>query len=82
MIDRIRKIIKEELLKHGLGDNKSFEDIAKLHGVDLDSILNQAKMGYKVEREHTDNLEEIGEIVRDHLVEDPKYYLKLKKSGL
>lgn len=61
--------IIEEKLKGGLADNKSLEDFDK----------EQVEMGKKVEREHTDDEEKIAEIVADHLVEDPKYYTKLKK---
>lgn len=39
----------------------------------------EIKMGMEVETEHTDSPELLREIVLDHLMEDPKYYTKLKK---
>ena len=73
----IQEILKEEILKGGLADNKTLEDISKKHKVSLSSIESQAKKGLKVEKEHTSNHKEAMEIVKDHLTEDPKYYDKL-----
>jgi hypothetical protein len=42
----------------------------------------QLAMGIKVEKEHTKSRKIATEIAMDHLSEDPRYYLKLKKSGL
>ena len=39
----------------------------------------EVKMGMEVEKEHTNSPELLREIVLDHLMEDPKYYTKLKK---
>lgn len=68
---------KAEKLKGGLGDNKTLEDIAKKHKVELKHIQDQFKMGEKVEMEHTDDKKKAGEVARDHLTEDPDYYTKL-----
>ena len=70
---------EDEILKGGLADNKSLEDLAKKHKVGLDVIKKQFDIGLKKEKEHTSNNEEVEEIVMDHLYEDPKYYSKLKK---
>lgn len=70
---------EDEVLKGGLADNKSLEDLAKKHNVDLDVIEKQFEIGIEKEREHTKDEKEIEEIVMDHLYEDPKYYDKLKK---
>ena len=37
-------------------------------------IIRQFKKGLKVEREHTKDKQKMGEIVKDHLVENPYYY--------
>jgi len=40
---------------------------------------DQLAVGIKVEMEHTDNKSKAQKIAMDHLIEDPKYYTKLKK---
>lgn len=55
------------------------EQIAKKHGVSVDSIERQLEMGVKVEREHTSDDNTAKEIALDHLMELPDYYTKLKK---
>lgn len=62
-----------------LAKGKSIKDIAKLHNVSVEHINKQIAMGKKVELEHTDNKEIATIIAKDHLVEDPNYYTKLKK---
>ena len=62
-----------------LAKNKSIQDIADKHGVGLGVIKQQLQMGTNVEKEHTDDSSEARKIAMDHLVEDPKYYSKLKK---
>ena len=63
----------------GLSKHMSVDDIAKKHGVSVDQVKDQLKMGMKVEKEHTDSHKEAVKIAMDHLVEDPEYYTKLKK---
>lgn len=70
---------KGEEVVGGLADGKTLKDIAEHHGLDLADIEPQFAMGVKVEREHTDSDKIAGEIARDHLWEDPKYYSKLKE---
>jgi hypothetical protein len=66
-------------VKGGLSRGKKVEDIAKKHGVSLAELMVQLKMGLKVEMEHTDDRDLAMKIAKDHLVEDPRYYSKLKK---
>jgi hypothetical protein len=63
---------------NGLSMGKSPNDIAKKHGVSIDQIKTQLKMGIKIEKEHTSDEKEAAKIAMDHLVEDPEYYTKLK----
>lgn len=66
----------------GLADNLELVDIAKKHNVSLNAIHIQYSMGVKVESEHTNDKELVDEIVKDHLVENPRYYTILKKANL
>lgn len=65
-----------------LAKGKTLKQIAKMHDVELFDIEKQVKMGMKVESEHTSSKREQLKIVKDHLVENPKYYTLLKKAGL
>ncbi len=49
-----------------------------------DSMFNskQLRVGMKVEREHSNNPCITKQIAKAHLVEDPKYYVKLKKMEM
>ena len=58
---------------------KSPEEIAKKHGVSLDEINTQLKMGIKVEGEHTSDKTAARITALQHLDEVPDYYTKLKK---
>jgi len=42
----------------------------------------ELEMGIQIELEHADDKEAAKQIALDHLMEDPKYYSKLKKAGL
>jgi ADP-ribose pyrophosphatase YjhB (NUDIX family) len=68
-----------EVLIGGKADNMSLDDIADMHGVPLEQILRQSRIGLKVEREHTSDMNKVIEIVKDHLYESPLYYTKLQK---
>jgi len=77
---------KEEYLKGGMGDNKTFDDLVKKNTHKGKSIVQvekelklQLNKGIGVEIEHTKNRKIAKEIAIDHLFEDPKYYDKLKK---
>lgn len=58
---------------------KTPEEIAKKHGVSLDLIKKQLKMGIKVEGEHTSDPTAARITALQHLGEVPDYYSKLKK---
>jgi hypothetical protein len=57
---------------------KTPEEIAKKHGVSLDLIKKQLKMGLKVEKEHTSDSTAARITALQHLDEVPDYYSKLK----
>ena len=61
-------------LKGGSADKMSIKDIAKKHGISIEEIENELKIGMKVESEHTSSKGKEREITMDHLVEDPVYY--------
>lgn len=72
---------ESNLIKGGLADNMSIEDIAKMHNVSIDFIKDQLKKGIQVEKEHVGDNEELAkEIAMDHLVERPDYYDMLLKA--
>lgn len=54
-------------------------ELAKKHGVSVEKIEAQLKMGIPVEKEHTSNDDIAREIALDHLAEKPDYYTRLKK---
>jgi hypothetical protein len=58
---------------------KSPKEIAKKHGVSLEAIQKQLKMGVKVEGEHTSDKTAARITALQHLDEVPDYYTKLKK---
>ncbi len=64
-----RLIIKADKLPGGLADDKTNKDFDK----------KQLAAGIKVEKEHTTDASLAAEIARDHLTEDPQYYVKLKQ---
>lgn len=55
------------------------EEIAEMHGVDLDFIMDQLEKGIEIEMEHTDDPEEAKAIAKDHLFEIPDYYDRLEQ---
>lgn len=68
MSTRVGKLL-EDMLPGGEGDNKP----------DSDFDAEQLKIGIEHEMEHTNDPLKAKEIAKDHLVEDPDYYKKLKK---
>jgi len=58
----------------GYADAQSIFDISEKHGVSVKEILKQFRKGIKVEREHTKDKKKMGEIIKDHLWENPLYY--------
>lgn len=77
-----RLIGMKKSITGGKADNLTLNDIAKMHGVSLSSLEKEHEMGMETEREHAKDKEKIHEITLDHLVDDPQYYTKLKRSGL
>jgi predicted nucleotidyltransferase len=69
-------------MKGGKADKLTLPQIAKKHGVPIEDLMSQFKLGIKTEMEHTDNKKQAKEIASDHLAENPKYYTKLKKAKL
>lgn len=87
-INKMKNDFTEEKIKGGLADNKTLHDIVKKHYPDVErkklnnlisKLKSQLNKGIKVEREHTKDKNTAKEIALDHLMEDPKYYDKLKK---
>lgn len=72
-----------EKIKGGLSDNKTISQVAKKHSLNtpqkVSFLKKELENGVKVEMEHTDDEKVAKEIALDHLLEDPKYYQKLKK---
>jgi len=65
-----------------LAKGMSVQDIAKETKEDLPKIKSELKKGIEVEKEHTGSAIKAKKIAKDHLVEKPNYYSKLKKAGL
>ena len=72
------KKLGEDKIKGGKAGGLGLTAIAEMHGVTVDSLVSEFKMGIGVEMEHTDDREIAKEITLDHLYEDPDYYTKLK----
>lgn len=72
-------ILKEEQIEGGLSAGMSIADIARKYNYPFSKMVQQLKRGIQVEKEHTENLKIAMEIAKDHLAEDPEYYIKLKK---
>ena len=77
IFDRQLKQILEQLAK-----SMTLTDIAKETHTDISDVKKELKKGIKTEKEHTGSKEKAKTIAKDHLVEKPKYYTKLKKAGL
>ena len=60
----------------------SIKDIAKEKDVTENELETEFKKGANTEKEHTHSDKKAKAIAKDHLVEDSKYYTKLKKAGL
>ncbi len=53
---------------------KSLKDIAQKHNVTLSDLFKEFQVGIKSELKNTDDLGIVKEIVKNHLIEHPKYY--------
>jgi hypothetical protein len=80
-LDKLSKYFKENvLIKGGKADNMSIEDIAKKHGVSVESIEKQIEQGISIESEHVgSDTSRAREISMDHLAEFPDYYDRLNR---
>lgn len=65
-----------------LAEGLSLRDIADIHNISITELKKQVRAGLKVESEHTSSKREQMKIVKDHLLENPKYYTLLQKAGL
>lgn len=71
MVDKVQntKLDNTNPLEGGIGD-----------GTDINELdPEQVGKGYEVEGEHSKDEGIVGDIIKDHLTEDPKYYDKLEK---
>jgi DNA polymerase III sliding clamp (beta) subunit (PCNA family) len=66
----------------GIAEDFSIRDIANIHQVPLSELKEELRIGMIAESEHKADKKEQMEIVKDHLLENPKYYTLLKKAGL
>ena len=66
----------------GIAEDFSIRDIANIHQVPLAELKEEVRIGMIAESEHKSDKKEQMEIVKDHLLENPKYYTLLKKAGL
>lgn len=66
----------------GIAEDFSIRDIANIHQVPLSELKEEVRIGMLAESEHKADKKEQMEIVKDHLLENPKYYTLLKKAGL
>jgi hypothetical protein len=84
--------VQEEKLQGGAADNKTISEIAAIHSGGNTAgrlyttmfylIKSQIDDGIKDEMEHTNDPNLAFEIVKDHLISNPRYYLDLKKAGI
>ena len=58
----------------GVSKDMTPKDLADKHGVDEMTIKNEIKLGTKIEKEHTDSIEEAKRIAMDHIFEFSDYY--------
>lgn len=74
--------MKFDRLVEQLAKDMSLKDIADEHEKDVSELEKELEKGAETEKEHTGSKKEAEKIAKDHLVEDPKYYTKIKKAGL
>ena len=78
----------EDKIEGGVADDMTPEDLAKKHNVRLKDIVDEIKVGKKIEKEHTVSDELAKEIAMDHIKEFPDYYtddehgVKASEKGL
>jgi len=57
----------------------TIEQIAKKHGVSVESVKAELRMGLEIEKEHTEDFVQRKSYALDHLEEIPDYYTRLTK---
>ena len=67
-------VFSEEEFVGGEADNKTPEDLAKKHDVDVSDIKKEIDIGAQIEKEHTDYDAVAREIAMDHIAEYSDYY--------
>ena len=81
-----RTMTDHEIYKYitggGIAEEFSIRDIADIHQIPLAELKEEVRIGMLAESEHKGNAKDQMEIVKDHLLENPKYYTLLKKAGL
>jgi hypothetical protein len=81
-----RTMTDHEIYKYitggGIAEEFSIRDIADIHQMPLAELKEEVRIGMLAESEHKGNAKDQMEIVKDHLLENPKYYTLLKKAGL
>jgi len=70
---------KIKIMSGGKAKGMTIEDIANKHNVDPEFLEKQLKVGTKIELEHTNDKKLAASVAKDHLVEIPDYYVRLKK---
>jgi hypothetical protein len=79
-IKKYLRLLSEDLLPGGIGDNKTAQDLAMKHHQFVGTIEKEIEIGTKIELEHTDDKDKAREIAIDHITEIPDYYTN--KNGL
>lgn len=75
------KYESEDKIEGGVADDTTPEELSKKHNVRLKDIVDEIKVGKKIEREHTNSNDTAEEIAMDHIEEFPDYYTN-KKYGV
>jgi len=68
---------EKDMIKGGVADYMTPQQLAKLHGVDIEVIHNALEVGKNHEMEHTEDETLAYEIALDHVHDDAFYYDKL-----
>lgn len=72
IIENFRKFVKEAKV---IAEKRQYRK-------DAEYDAEQLKIGTEHELEHTDDLAQAEKIAKDHLDDDPQYYIKLRKFDI
>jgi uncharacterized protein YidB (DUF937 family) len=78
---KVRDIKVEDEIKGGKADKLTPKKLADKHGVSVEDIEKEIKIGMEIETEHSYSNKKKREIAMDHLAEFPDYYSN-KRYGL